>query len=90
MPGTPDLVFVGRRKVIFVNGCFWHRHNKCIRSTIPKTRVEYWEEKFGKNIARDRKNRHLLKQLGWSILAIWECELKSIQEVSKKIEEFLE
>lgn len=90
LPGCPDLVFPGRRKVIFVHGCFWHRHPKCRYSTIPKSRTDFWLAKFEKNVARDRRERRELKKLGWSVLVVWQCELKNLQRVAKKIEGFLE
>lgn len=90
LPGSPDLVFPSRRKVIFVHGCFWHRHARCRYSTTPKTRVAFWMEKFEKNVARDRRIRRELKKLGWDILQIWQCELSDLERVAKRIGAFLE
>ena len=90
VPGHPDIAFLGRRKVIFVHGCFWHRHARCPMSSKPKTRTDFWEEKFKKNVNRDRKNYRSLKNLGWSILVIWECELRNFTGITKKIGAFLE
>jgi DNA mismatch endonuclease (patch repair protein) len=90
LPGSPDLVFRGRRKIVLVHGCFWHRHRKCPLSTIPKTRVDFWEEKFEKNISRDRRNLRELKKLGWSVLVIWQCEIKDKDKLGKKIRRFFE
>ncbi len=90
LPGCPDLVFPSRRKVIFVHGCFWHRHARCRYSTTPKTRVDFWKEKFEKNVARDRRIRGELKKLGWDVLQIWQCELSDLERVAKKIGAFLE
>lgn len=73
LPGTPDLVFASRRKVIFVHGCFWHRHKGCVRCTTPKTRAAYWANKFEQNTKRDRRNIGLLRQAGWEVLVVWEC-----------------
>ena len=74
LPGTPDLVFPRLRKVVFVHGCFWHRHEGCSRTTTPTTRAAYWAQKFQQNIQRDRRNVAMLEELGWKILVIWECE----------------
>lgn len=90
LPGSPDLVFPGRRKVIFVHGCFWHRHPKCRFSTTPKTRVAYWQEKFEKNIARDKRNLKELKKNRWKFLVIWQCEIKDKNSLKKRIACFLE
>jgi len=74
LPGTPDIVFPVKRRVVFVHGCFWHRHKNCYRTTTPKTRAEFWAEKFSRNVERDAKNVRLLKELGWHVLIIWECD----------------
>jgi DNA mismatch endonuclease (patch repair protein) len=89
LPGRPDLVFRSRRKVIFVHGCFWHRHPRCRYTTSPKTRVDYWQDKFRTNVARDRRVRRDLGKLGWSILSIWQCELKHPQKLKARIDDFL-
>jgi len=75
LPGKPDLVFRQRKIVVFVNGCFWHGHEGCKDFSIPKTRSDFWQEKIGKNISRDKKNYEILKNEGWRVLRIWECEL---------------
>lgn len=90
LPGSPDLVFPSRRKVIFVHGCFWHRHSGCRRSTKPQSNTKFWEEKFRKTVIRDHKNHQLLRQSGWLILVIWECELKNFQKTTKMIVDFLD
>lgn len=74
LPGTPDLTFPRLRKVVFVHGCFWHRHAGCSRTTTPKTRAAYWCEKFEQNVQRDRRNTSALRALGWKVLVVWECE----------------
>ena len=74
LPGTPDLTFPRLRKVIFVHGCFWHRHAGCSRTTTPKTRAAYWHEKFQQNVERDQRNVAALRALGWEVLVVWECE----------------
>lgn len=75
LPGKPDLVFAGRRKVIFVHGCFWHRH-KCKRGcSTPRTRSEFWRAKFEQNQVRDRRALRAAQKAGWAALVVWECEL---------------
>jgi DNA mismatch endonuclease (patch repair protein) len=76
LPGTPDIVFRGRRKIIFVHGCFWHRHAGCKYASTPKSRREFWEQKFDQNIARDKRIKTALDELGWKTLIIWECETR--------------
>jgi len=89
LPGSPDIVFVSRKKVIFVHGCFWHRHAACKKTTIPTTRTEFWQSKFAANIKRDAKNTRLLKNLGWEVLVVWECEVKNINTLKNTIFTFL-
>jgi len=89
LPGKPDLVFPGRRKVIFVHGCFWHRHRDCRYATLPKTRIDFWESKFAANVARDRKTGRELKELGWSVLTVWQCRLKDYPKLVKRLDDFL-
>ena len=75
LPGCPDLVFPSRRKVIFINGCFWHGHD-CLRGTrIPKTNTAYWTGKIARNRLRDTSNQVKLKELGWEAFTIWECQI---------------
>lgn len=89
LPGTPDLVFPSRKKVIFVHGCFWHGHD-CVRGKRePKTNTEYWVKKIRRNIERDAAHQSELKALGWDFLVIWECELGTPEIVSRKISVFL-
>jgi DNA mismatch endonuclease (patch repair protein) len=78
LPGKPDLVFPGRRLVIFVNGCFWHQHANCVDGKLPKSRQEYWVPKLRHNIERDAKNYTALLNLGWRVEVIWECETRDI------------
>lgn len=89
IPGTPDLAFIGRRKVIFVNGCFWHQHRDCPRANRPKTNVDYWNAKLDANIKRDSANYQQLKANGWSVLIIWECETNDLSQLKRKITTFL-
>lgn len=76
LPGSPDIVFRRAGLAVFVNGCFWHRCPHCPPST-PKNNVAYWQEKFARNVARDRRNHAALRALGWTPLVIWECEIKA-------------
>ena len=77
LPGRPDIVLPKYRAVIFVNGCFWHRHEGCAKTTTPKSNVEFWQKKFSDTIARDRRNKRELETLGWQVITIWQCEIES-------------
>ena len=90
LPGRPDLVFRPRRKVIFVHGCFWHRHDGCARATTPKKRTSYWEDKFHKNIVRDRRNLLDLAELGWDAIVVWECETRDLDRLAAQLARFLD
>ena len=76
LPGHPDIVLPKYNTVIFINGCFWHRHENCNDATTPKTRIEFWTEKFEKNIDNDKKAVDELVKLGWNVLTIWQCEIE--------------
>lgn len=89
LPGKPDLVFRGRKKVIFVHGCFFHQHAKCSDGRMPKSRIDYWIPKLTRNKSRDRLNRAALTRLGWRSLVIWDCETKELDALQAKIECFL-
>jgi len=91
LPGCPDLVFRGRRKVIFVHGCFWHRHNCAMGNRMPKSRVEFWREKLEGNKKRDAQIRRQLRKEGWSIMVVWECQTTPtrIRRLVKRITRFL-
>lgn len=89
LPGTPDIVFPSRRKVIFVHGCFWHQHSGCKHATVPRQRTEYWLPKLARTIERDTENLKALTQLGWQSLVIWECQARSKPFIEQAIEEFL-
>ena len=80
LPGKPDIVLLQYRTVIFVNGCFWHRHESCKYAYTPKSRREFWQKKFGETVLRDRKKQEALKSMGWQALTVWECDLKQRQE----------
>lgn len=91
LPGCPDLVFRSGRKVIFVHGCFWHRHDDsaCKLARLPKSRSEFWGPKLEANARRDHKNQEELRALGWDVLVIWECKLKNRAFLKSQIESFL-
>jgi DNA mismatch endonuclease (patch repair protein) len=89
VPGKPDLVFRKMQKAIFVHGCFWHRHPGCSRASLPKTRVEFWREKFEKNVTRDNRVRRALRRNGWRVLTIWQCELHDPARLTRRLSEFL-
>ncbi len=76
LPGRPDIVLPRYRAAIFVNGCFWHRHDACKNATTPSTRREFWQAKFDQNVSRDKRNRVALQHAGWNVITVWECELE--------------
>ena len=86
LPGKPDIVLPKWRSVVFVHGCFWHRHEGCPDTTTPKTRTEWWQRKFAKNVENDTRKREALKRLGWRVLIVWECEVDKVDiaELIKK------
>lgn len=90
LPGCPDLVFSGRRKVIFVHGCFWHRHEGCALARLPKSRLDFWGPKLESNALRDRRNKRALARQGWKVLTVWECELKNMNRVIGMARRFLD
>jgi DNA mismatch endonuclease (patch repair protein) len=92
LPGRPDLVFPGRRKIIFVHGCFWHQHPDptCRLARRPKSRHEFWSPKFEANIARDERVLARLADLGWNVLIVWECELRDKGSLERALRGFLE
>lgn len=90
LPGKPDVVYVGRRKAIFVHGCFWHRHGCKVGLRIPKSNQVYWLRKIERNSQRDAAHRAALKKLGWQQLIVWECELKELGRLRLRINAFLE
>lgn len=90
LPGKPDIVFSGRRKVIFVNGCFWHRHEGCALARMPKSRVDFWKQKLETNKTRDARDIKALHETGWAVLTVWECQLRDIAKLKATILDFLE
>lgn len=89
LPGKPDIVIPRLKVCIFVHGCFWHRHPGCPFATTPKTRPEFWSEKFQKNVTRDLANINALEAAGWSVLIIWECQLRKEPETLSRLEQKL-
>lgn len=89
LPGTPDLVLPRFRKAIFVHGCFWHRHTNCKKATTPKTRTNFWNEKFQKNKERDERKEKELRLRGWDVTVVWECETKKIEELTTRLSHWL-
>jgi len=91
VPGKPDIVMRRYRTAIFVNGCFWHGHEGCDKFRIPKTNVEFWKAKIRRNQERDNQNYQILRENGWQVLVLWECELtkKSLEATMQKVEVML-
>jgi DNA mismatch endonuclease, patch repair protein len=89
LPGSPDIVFPRLQAVVFVHGCFWHRHAGCRKASIPATRSDFWAEKLGSNVTRDANARKRLRQSGWRVLVIWECETKHAVKLKDKLARFL-
>ena len=85
LPGSPDIVLKKYKTVVFVHGCFWHRHKECKYASNPKTREEFWNKKFLSNIERDIKVPERIKAAGWKSIVVWECELKDIQKLKKRL-----
>ena len=83
LPGRPDPVFPSRRVVLFVNGCFWHRHALCRRASTPKSHTDFWEKKFRRTVERDERAAAALKALGWRVSVIWECQTLRRREVER-------
>ncbi|MCZ2153678.1 MAG: DNA mismatch endonuclease Vsr [Bryobacterales bacterium] len=91
LPGNPDLVFPGRGKIIFVHGCFWHRHGvRCRLTRWPKSRLDFWKPKLEENHRRDQRNQRVLRKLGWKVMVVWECQLKETGKLAETIRRFLE
>ncbi len=89
LPGKPDIVLPKFKTVLFVHGCFWHRHPGCKRATTPASNRDYWDKKFARTVARDAKNERELADMGWRVLVVWECELKDMDALEGKLTSFL-
>jgi DNA mismatch endonuclease (patch repair protein) len=90
LPGCPDIVFVSKKKAIFINGCFWHQHQGCPKANLPMTNQHYWLPKLDRNRQRDEEVLIELMQRQWDVLIIWECEIKELSSLSDKLKRFLE
>ena len=86
LPGKPDIVLPKYKAVIFVHGCFWHRHPNCKRATMPAQNIEYWEKKFSSNVERDKHHTELLQALGWKVIIVWECQIKGKGFMNKMLQ----
>lgn len=92
LPGTPDIVLAGKRKIVEVRGCFWHRHPDpaCRNAVLPRVRAEWWAAKLARNVTRDERNLAALRDAGWSVLVLWECEVKDEATLARRLRSFLE
>lgn len=84
LPGSPDIVLPRWKTVIFIHGCFWHRHG-CSRTTTPETRAEFWNAKFRRNIERDRDNEGQLRSMGWRVVVVWECNTRDPAALRRRL-----
>lgn len=89
LPGSPDMVFPSRKKVIFVHGCFWHSHEGCKMAHVPKSNTSYWGPKLERNKARDAKHLAALAEAGWKALVVWECQIKDENRLQSRLDKFL-
>ncbi|MFU8858363.1 MAG: very short patch repair endonuclease [Deferrisomatales bacterium] len=89
LPGSPDIVLPRHKKVIFVHGCFWHGHKRCRRAKRPTTNEGFWNQKLDGNVKRDMRFRRRLRQIGWEVLVVWQCEIRSPEKLLRKLEGFL-
>lgn len=85
LPGRPDLVFPRRRLCIFVHGCFWHRHPGCRMASTPGSNVEFWQEKFARNVERDARKENELRAVGWRVEIVWECETRDLAKLQERL-----
>ena len=90
LPGRPDLVFASRRKIVLVNGCFWHYHRGCVDAHIPAGNRDYWPPKLTRTRARDERNIRLLREKGWAVMTVWECQLNDLATTTDRLVRFLE
>ena len=90
LPGSPDLVFPGRRKVVFVHGCYWHRHPGCRLAYQPKSNTEFWTTKFERNVERDRAAETRLRELGWEVMTVWECQTAAANHLTDRLRGYLQ
>ncbi|MEX2149660.1 MAG: DNA mismatch endonuclease Vsr [Steroidobacteraceae bacterium] len=85
LPGRPDIVLPKYRTIVFVHGCYWHRHQRCPFAYVPKTRTQFWLKKFSANVARDRRVVRTLRSVGWQVVVVWECELRNPMYLSRRL-----
>jgi len=85
LPGKPDIVLPRLRTVIFVHGCFWHRHTGCPKAYTPKSRIDFWQKKFESNVARDQATVSAILAMGWRVLTVWECELDDMSKLRRRL-----
>lgn len=85
LPGTPDIIVPSAKCAIFVHGCFWHRHPSCPKTTMPKTRVAFWTDKFAKNVKRDARKSRALRAMGWKVITVWECQCRYADKLEKRL-----
>jgi DNA mismatch endonuclease (patch repair protein) len=85
LPGKPDIVLAKYQTVVFVHGCFWHRHKRCADATVPKSNTAFWVQKFAQNVKRDKTNQKNLRQLGWKVIIVWECETAKTDRLAIKL-----
>lgn len=90
LPGKPDIILPKYKTVILVHGCFWHRHESCRYATTPATNTNFWSQKFDKNIKNDRKVYGQLVSMGWTVIVVWECEIKKIDVLQKRLSDILQ
>jgi DNA mismatch endonuclease (patch repair protein) len=90
LPGKPDIVLPSRRKIIFVHGCFWHRHENCALARMPKSRQAFWKAKLESNRLRDGRVKAALRRQGWSVATVWECQLNNVTQLEKRLRRFIE
>lgn len=90
LPGKPDIILPKHRAVVFVHGCFWHRHQGCPHATTPSSHQEYWLPKFKRTVERDKKNQEELRKKGWNVIVVWECETKDIAKIAEYLLKFFE
>ena len=85
LPGRPDVVLPKYKTIVFVHGCFWHRHPGCKYAYSPKSRVKFWSEKFEETVLRDQRKAGELRALGWTVITVWECETKKLDELERRV-----
>jgi len=90
LPGNPDMVFPKYGKIIFVHGCFWHRHGACPLTRWPKSKLKFWRPKLEENHRRDQRNRRALRRMGYDVIVVWECQLRDTGKLARRLRDFVE